>query len=125
MERNLSFMTMVSTGEKPDAEIHGVAFQGEGGAHVTGKLEGSVRAIAMVATSIVEDVVKNLKEKDSDVAAAAFICALGQVFAKAGGAGVMALATVMSAPEAMAVDLAKKLGISEDELEELLEEDDD
>lgn len=125
MERIASFATMVSTGEKPDAEIHCVAFREEGGLQTIGNLNGGGRDIVMIATSIIKDVVRNLKEKDSDLAAAAFICACGQAFAEAGGHGVMALAALMSSPEAMALDLAKKLGITEEELEEILEDGDD
>ena len=83
MERDATFATMVNTGEQPDAEIHMAGFDEESGLHVIAQHRGGGRTLAMLATSLIESMVKSLQENDSAVAAASFIMIVNEAMHKA------------------------------------------
>lgn len=73
MERNATFATMVSTGEKPDAVIHMALFDDGDKAQVIGEQKGGGRDLSMLVAQTVARMVESLQEKDSATAAAAFV----------------------------------------------------
>ena len=83
MKRDATFATIVNTGEQPDAEIHMAGFDEESGLHVIAQNHGGGRTLAMLATSLIESMVKSLQEKDSAVAAASFIMIVNEAMHKA------------------------------------------
>ena len=72
MERNASFITMVSTGEQPDAEIHAAMFHGEEAANAICRQLGNGRDLALLGVTLTKNLIVSLQEKDSPMAAAAF-----------------------------------------------------
>ena len=82
MERNATFATMVNTGEKPDAEIHMAGFEQEDGIQILGEQRGNGRAMAQIAAHSAACLVKTLQERDSAMAAAAFIMAVNDEMRK-------------------------------------------
>ena len=107
---NCQFMVMTDTGEQPDAVIHMAAFEQEDGVAIRGKQKGGGKCLIMMVSSLVEDLIRQLNEKDGVLAAAAFIAKLGDAMTKAGGKEAMMLATLLSSPKDVASLMKKALG---------------
>lgn len=94
-ERHCEFMTVVSTGEKPDAEIHICAFKEKGGALVRGRQNGDTHTLIQMICSLIEDMGNTLRKKDSILAAAAFANIVGLTLHESVGGDGMKLAGKM------------------------------
>lgn len=90
------FATMTMTGEKPDVEIHAAGKREEDGMAATVSLHGGGRDIALLVSSIVKDVGKSLRKKDSIIAAAAFVDMVTDALMKGCGKDAVTMAAMMA-----------------------------
>lgn len=90
------FATMTMTGEKPDVELHAAAKHEEDGIAATVSMHGHGRDLAYVVSAIVKDFGKSLREKDSIVAAAAFIDIINDALMEGCGMDALAMAAMMA-----------------------------
>ena len=91
MERNASFITMVSTGEQPDAEIHAAMFHGEEAANAICRQLGNGRDLALLGVTLLKNLIVSLQEKDSPMAAAAFTMMVVEAITEASNKETMKL----------------------------------
>lgn len=95
VKRNCEFVTMVDTGEKPDALFCGALFDDGDQKQVVLKIEGGGRSLAHLIANAVEQLGASLLEADSVRAAAAFTSMVGTALAKGCGKDAMLMATLM------------------------------
>ena len=120
MERTADFITMVSTGEKPDAEIHMVGFEEKGGVACQIRMEGGMQTHAHMISSLIERYIEHLHEKQGMMAVAAFVAGLGITLAESKyvDVDVLRISEMMANPEKLVGALGKMLGIDIDEEDE-------
>lgn len=121
-ERTAEFMTMVSTGEKPDAEIHAVGFDEKGGVSCQCRMEGSMQTHAHMLSSMIDNFINVLDEKQGKVAVAAFVAGISSTIAASEHVDrdVLRIVEMMANPEKLIGALGEMLGalVTEDDEEE-------
>lgn len=99
MERTVNFATLVSTGEKPDAEVHMAGF--DTGTHVEGtcQLSGKLGAQMNLAIHLVGKLLDTLKEAGGEIAQAIFVDQIGTAITEHASPNVVDLAENLSTPQ--------------------------
>lgn len=100
-ERSVQFVTMASDGKKPDVEIHCAGFvkEDEKGIGIVTNIQGGGRYIAQAIANLAGEFAKNLLQKDSTLAAAAFLNGVTDSISKNIGKDAMMIAMVMADPK--------------------------
>lgn len=124
-KRSCEFMVMSSTGEKPDAELHIVAFEEKDGLEVQGTQRGGLRTQVALATTVVERLGKTILEEDGLMAAAAFVNLIGEALVDGCGSEAMKKATEMEELKARAITDPKEAIEVIEELLKMLKSDED
>lgn len=120
-ERNVSFATMVSTGEKPDAEIHIVGFDEGDGCNAVIKMEGQLGASMHLVAAVVGDMCRITKDEGGMIAQMEFVDAIARQLCEHVDKSTMkflALKSAIGNPEDMLKDLEgfkDELGIEDEE----------
>lgn len=112
MERTADFITMVSTGEKPDAEIHAIGFDEKRGVACQVKMAGSMQTHAHMLANMVDNFIGVLDEKQGKVAVAAFVTAISATIAgnEHVDEDVLKIMDMMARPEKLIGALGEMLG---------------
>lgn len=113
MERTADFITMVNTGEKPDATCCGVLFNDGNKNQIVLKIEGNGLHLINLIASAVEQLGSSLVESDGTAQAAYFADKVGTALVKGCGKDAMLMATLISAAK-----MKDALGEMTDEEEE-------
>lgn len=129
MGRDCEFITMVNTGEKPDAEVHAAIFDSEDSVNTINSVTGHGRHLALGLSKLVGNFCKTLREQDSDDACAAFMMLIMESLAENTNEKIARKAQAMAAAKQLAgmlnsddfKDMLKDL-VSEDFEEEGAEE---
>lgn len=124
---NFTVAVMTETGEQPKSQIISLGFEREDGVANGLQLSGSLPDMALMAVGIVESVGKALKDKQGNIATAAFICMIGEALHNGAGDEAIKMASMMLDPEKMLGALGKMLskeGALDDLVEEIMEEED-
>lgn len=112
MKRTSDFITMVSTGEKPDAEIHVVGFNEKDGVACQSRLHGDMRSHAYMISSLVDHYIEVAHREQGKMAVAAFVGGIATTIAKSEyvDKDVMRMLDMMANPEKLIGALGKMLG---------------
>ena len=99
MERKCQFVAMVNTGEKPDGELHMLAFKENGGRACCGQSSGDLGSIMAAVCAAVQGTGKSIKEQGGLMGASDFVMRIMDALTK--GVGTEALAFLVGSLGAM------------------------